>query len=337
MTRGLYISLILFLCLLVSSFGTMPASAKQKLLSKAERERNKAILNDAYHAIKQYYYDPKFHGLDLKELHAEYEKKVEESESNGQAFRMIAAFMGKLNDSHTRFIPPGRPYSFDPGYRIEMIGDRCFVTAVRPGSDAARKIQPGDQVLRLQGYTVDRADIADLLYYMTSLAPQPVSVFDLLNPAGQRRTVRVTAEYKSGEKVVGLSGIDLLHYNLQQQVREQVLRDREVEMGDAVIWKMPIFQSDDSHIKKFFKIASKHRTLILDLRGNAGGSEKTLESILGYLFDHRVRIADRISRDGKNPLVAKSHGKHAFSGQLIVLVDSESASAAELLARVVQL
>ena len=84
--------------------------------------------------------------------------------------------------------------------------------------------------------------------------------------------------------------------------------------------------------------ARKHKTLVLDLRGNGGGAEKTLLRVLGNLFDHDVKVGDIQRRKEVKPLVAKTRGAdNIFKGDLIVLVDSESGSASELCARVVQL
>jgi C-terminal processing protease CtpA/Prc len=62
----------------------------------------------------------------------------------------------------------------------------------------------------------------------------------------------------------------------------------------------------------------------------------TLKGVLGGLFDHDVKIADRVGRDNTKAMVAKTT-HHPFEGKIIVLIDSKSASASELLARVMQL
>ncbi len=59
--------------------------------------------------------------------------------------------------------------------------------------------------------------------------------------------------------------------------------------------------------------------------------------MVGSLFDHDVKIADIKRRKETKPLLAKTRGNDAFKGQLVVLIDSRSGSAAEMLARVVQL
>ncbi len=104
-----------------------------------------------------------------------------------------------------------------------------------------------------------------------------------------------------------------------------------------MIWKVPQFDMSDDEVDRLFGIARKHPALILDLRGNPGGLVVTLERMVANVFDHDVKIADRIGRKELKPQLAKTRGGSAFAGQVIVLVDSRSASAAELFARVIQL
>ncbi len=62
-----------------------------------------------------------------------------------------------------------------------------------------------------------------------------------------------------------------------------------------------------------------------------------LAHFIGGVFDHEVKIADRVRRNGVKTEHTKSRGEKTFSGKLVVLVDSESASASEIFARIVQL
>jgi carboxyl-terminal processing protease len=109
-----------------------------------------------------------------------------------------------------------------------------------------------------------------------------------------------------------------------------------IEEGDVLIWKLPEFLISDGAIDSFLHKANNHKGAIIDLRGNPGGAEENLARLLGGIFDHDVKVGDRAERKDAKPFVAKSRG-HTFSGKLVVLIDSRSASAAELFARVVQL
>jgi len=114
-------------------------------------------------------------------------------------------------------------------------------------------------------------------------------------------------------------------------------RGRSVSYGgDLLIVKVPEFEFTVDTVQSLMDKAREHKALILDLRNNPGGSVETLKYMLGGLFDREVKIADRITRSSKNPLVAKPL-HHVFDGKLVVLLDGASASAAEVLARVVQL
>jgi carboxyl-terminal processing protease len=62
-----------------------------------------------------------------------------------------------------------------------------------------------------------------------------------------------------------------------------------------------------------------------------------LARLAGYFFDHDVKIADMKGRKEMKPILAKTRGSSIYKGQLLVLIDSESASASELFARTIQL
>ncbi len=94
---------------------------------------------------------------------------------------------------------------------------------------------------------------------------------------------------------------------------------------------------DPAQVDTEFAKVKKVGNLVLDLRGNHGGYTETLKAMVGNVFDHDVKIADRVARKDAKPMIAKPRPGHPFNGKVIVLVDSQSASAAELFARVIQL
>ena len=93
--------------------------------------------------IKKYYYDPNFHGMDLEARFSAADEKIKTATSLGQLFGIIAQAMVDLNDSHTLFYPPPRTTSTEYGWQMQMVGDRCYVVAVKPDSDAGKERTEG--------------------------------------------------------------------------------------------------------------------------------------------------------------------------------------------------
>jgi len=336
--RTLGVSLALVAVLMCVPRGGSPAQQK---MDSFNIDRSRAILRDAYDNVKKHYYDPKFHGIDLDARYHEFDEKVRNAGSLSQAFGVVAAFLDALNDSHTYFIPPSRTYRVDYGYRMQIFGDNAFITRIRPGTDAESKVHAGDQVIGYNRFSVNRADFHKLIYYFASLAPQPATQLVLRDNGGQEREVTVQAKTRQLKKVMDLTGSDGDN-DIWQLIRDEensdhIVRQRYVEMSDVMAWKMPEFDLDDAGVDRMFGIARKHKTLIIDLRGDPGGYTNTLERMVGSLFDHDVKISDRKGRKELKPQLAKTRGGSVFSGKLIVLVDSGSASAAELFPRVIQL
>jgi len=310
----------------------------QQKMSGLEMDRARQMLRDARDAVKKYYYDPKYHGLDLEARYQEYDQRIRQAPDFNNGMRMVAAFLSGLKDSHTFFLPPQRPYRLDVGFRMQLIGDTAFISRVRPGTDAESKVHPGDQIVAYNTYSVNRTDFHDLTYTFNYLLPGLATQLDLRDPDGNTRRVMVASKTQPGKSVWDFAdGKDNDEYIRSEENQDHILRQRYVEIGDIMIWKMPEFLLTDDDVGHMFAIVRKHKTLILDLRGNPGGAVSTLEEMVGRVFDHDVRVADRVGRKDLKPTLAKTAGDKAFTGNLIVLVDSQSASAAELFARVIQL
>jgi C-terminal processing protease CtpA/Prc len=131
---------------------------------------------------------------------------------------------------------------------------------------------------------------------------------------------------------------DIFDFIRDAENEDRLNRHRYYEMGDELfIWKMPQFDMEDAQIGDMMGKVKKRKALILDLRGNGGGLASTLQKLVGYFFDRDVKIADIKRRKETKPEIAKSRGDRIFTGQVIVLVDSESGSAAEMFARIIQL
>jgi C-terminal processing protease CtpA/Prc len=331
-------------CIFLSLFlgGTTEHSHAEKPPAKmdsVEQIRMKDMLREISKSVKKNYYDPTFHGIDVDARYREYDAQLEKATTPSSAFHVIAAFLTGFHDSHLFFVPPDRNLRFDSGYRMEMIGDRCFITGVKPKTDAFEKLHPGDEIAHFQGYTVNRDDFHDVDYFFHRLAPLPVEQLDIFAPNGERRTVDVKSSFREVKRtlVVGDDENNDAWYEMRDAERDASrYEERIIETDNVLYWKMAMFRADSMILDGIFNRARNHPALIIDLRDNPGGSVDTLEHLVGHLFDHEVKLAERVSRKPEKPMIAKVNGK-PYTGKVIVLINSRSASASEVLARVLQL
>src|SRR5579871_1922589 len=328
---------VVFVVLLVVS---APA---QQPMSSFERGRALDMLQTISNDVKKHYYDPKFHGVDFEAKVDEAKKKIQNATSFNMAMSHIAAVLDSLNDSHTFFLPPQHSYRHSYGLSYQMMGDRCFMTQVRPGSDAEQKgVKPGDEVLAINGFDVDRNNLWRIQYVFSALRPQPMLRLALKDPAGNQRQVEVAARIRQEKRVKDLTlengAGDIWDLYRDQETEDHLKRTRYREFGDQVlVLKIPEFRDlSAAEVDGIIGKARKYPALIIDLRGNPGGIADTLKFLVGGVFDKEIKIADRVGRKESKPEIAKPL-HNSYTGKLIVLVDAGSASASELFARVIQL
>jgi len=160
------------------------------------------------------------------------------------------------------------------------------------------------------------------------------------SPNGADRQLDVMAKVKQGKRRVDLTGStndnDIWDLIREGENEDRLRRHRYFEMGDdALIWKMPAFDLDERGIDDLMGKAKKRKGLVLDLRGNPGGAEETLKYLLGYFVDADVKIGDIRRRKETKELMVKARG--GFKGKLVVIIDGESGSSAEIFARMIQM
>jgi carboxyl-terminal processing protease len=323
--------------------GFLAPAARSQQMSNFDRERTLNMLDEVARDVQKNYYDPEFHGVDWNAVVAEARNKIKRETSLGMALAHIAAALGKLDDSHTFFLPPQRPVRHDYGFQTAMIGDQCFVIRVRPDTDAqAQGVKPGDQVLAIEGYPPSREILWKMDYRYKVLRPQPELRLALRDLAGNQRQLVVKAKIVELKRVTDLTaasgGFEIWEQVRKAEDQQHRLRIRTNPLGDEVlVAKLPAFFFDLEEVNGLLDKARKHQSLILDLRANPGGAVDSLKFLLGGLLPSDVKIGDRVGRKERKPEVAKSRGHGIFTGKIVVLVDSQSASASELFARIVQL
>ncbi len=278
----------------------------------------------------------------MKAVWRQAEEKMANAGTTGQTLGIIAQALSALNDSHTFFIPPRRAYQTSFGWRMTIFGNRCFITAVKPGSDAdTQGVKPGDEVLELEGYAVNRNTLWKMRMSFYTIQPRAALNAVLRSPSGALRKVTVKAEVKQTKRVVDLTdpeGSDYFDMIREEQMETQLDPHKTVSLGkDILVYRMPDFGLEQQEVDNLMNRTKGFSSLVLDLRGNGGGAVSALEYMAGHLLGKDALLASRKGRKEMDPIRSKAHGEPTFRGKVIVLVDSESGSAAEILARALQL
>lgn len=295
--------------------------------------RAREALHNIAEDVKKGYYDPTFHGLDFDARVREADEKLEQVTSVGEVYRTFAWVLGGLNDSATFFVPARRNIA-DYGWEMRMVGDHCYVTHVRPKSDAeARGLKAGDEIMSVNSTAVTRETFPTLDYLLKTLSPQPELQIQVRTPSGQQSALKIAAKVDRIQR--GMSYAVQFSFDFKEQKKRD--RPRCQTVGeDLEICKMPDLNIEDPPIDDVLNLARKRQNLILDLRGNRHGTLEALKRLVSGTFDHEVKIGDRAERAGTKPQnVGPRHDP--FGGKMVVLVDSGSRSVAEIFARVVQI
>lgn len=315
---------------------TIPA---QKKMDSIARQQAMSMLKNVKNAIKKDYYDANYGGMDLEARFNTAEEKLKATETLGQAFAIIAAAVTDLNDSHTRFYPPARPAITEYGWRMKMFGDKPLITYVKEKSDAeAKGLKVGDEVTKMNGFRPTRKEMWKMIYYYQTLNPQVKLVLDVKSLSGEARQLEIETKVTPLKTVINLN--DSIDFNEAAREGDKLANSNRhyfKDFGGAVIWKMPDFVYEPSSVDGLMKYAAGKQTMIFDLRGNGGGYVVTLEKLAGYFFEKDTKIADLKGRKEMDPQLAKTQGNKVFKGKVIILLDSNSASAAEIFGRLMQI
>ena len=327
-------------CSLIISvlFGCVVGSSSQQI-SKTDRNLAQKMLSDVAGDVTKYYYDPKLHGVDWDAKVRQARENINKADSMDSAVSEIAALLDTLNDSHTVLLLPPRNYVHRYGFNLKMIGDRCYATRVHSGSDAEKRgLRPGDQVLAVNNLPVTRKTFWKIEYVFQSLRPQAGLRLTLLDADGQQRQLDAMAKIEPSSVIKYR-----LHQGINQMVQDwtddyALLEPQYFEKDDEFLAiRIPAFSLSAEQVDRLTGKMREHKGVVLDLRGNPGGFIETLDRLVGGMFENGLKIYDRVERDSTKSISVDGRHHSAFTGRLVVLVDSGSASASELFARIIQL
>ncbi len=296
--------------------------------------------------IADHYYDRTFNGVDWNEVHARYKPLVEAAKDNREFYALMSRMTGELHDAHTRFNSPEqwrnirKQQGVGSGLGLDEIDGRIVVTSIRPDSNAAHVgIEPGMILRYVDGKPVEEriAEIESTKSESSTTRATRMFTYSRLLAGPPDSEIKLGLERADGS-------------SFETEVRRQVyssapnLATDRTPSGNAYI-RFDGFQP--SITKEFRQALERFRNspgLIVDLRRNGGGDLGVLVPIAGYFFDKKTLFAKDETRSGKPlsefagvlrlplDLYVGRSGDQIYSGPVVILIDSRSASSSEVFA-----
>lgn len=306
---------------------SLPLAAQ---VDRLDRERMRDILNVVAKDVEKNFYDPQLHGLNWKELTEQARQKIDNAKSAGEMITAIFVLVDKLQDSHTKFLPPSRVNRPLFGFEAKAFGDDIRIYQLKKNGAAAEAgLHLGDRILRVNGFTAERNSFDLMLLYFRYLRPVPEMNITYARGSDPPQTTQVKAKIKRGTMVLDLTN-DLNIWDLLEEYADDSRRDHEV-MLEGDIGYLEITDFDTQEVGIVHQLSAS-KAVIVDLRGNPGGYRNAVLELAGHFEAGPAIMAEEIGRKKTEQLKIKPQ-KPNFPVPLFILVDSRSASAAEMFAR----
>ncbi len=305
--------------------------------SEIDRGNGRQMLAAIRHELDTLHYDPARIRTELPPLLERAERQIAEARSHADVFTAIGGALRGLKDSHTGFLPPSRAADYNYGWTAESHGNHCYIVDVEAGSDAAAQgVLRGDRLVALDGAPINRAAWPAWDYFLRLIAPRAHLDLTLAAPGAEPRQVRVATAVKARPRRLQ-AGLDYGRLVAESEARTEQYRSSFAVYDGVLLWRLRQFFHDEEDLETGLRRLPAHAAVILDLRGNPGGSETTLQTLAGAFLPAEATVGHVRTRDKTEPFVIKPRRSGAWQGKLSVLVDAQSQSAAEIFAAIIKL
>jgi len=298
------------------------------------RARMIDVLSQVSDLVKHYYYDPKLKNLDWQADVEMARERIRRADHEGEMVAAISGLLARLDDSHTYFLRPMRQQPVVFGFRAKAFGEDVRVYEIMPGGPAEEAgLQRGDKIIAVEDFSTNRSLIDTEMRYFQYLDPRLTMKLKVARKGGPSQELVIQGRQPATSPKEFVKLYEEYNSEERKQSKDTIL---EYQGGDIVYLTFPSFMVSGSEVDSILKKAKAAKVLILDLRDDGGGREDAMKEMVGHFVSQPTLLCRAISRDKRDEVIAKPKSPH-LTAPLFILVDSHSASAAEILARVLQL
>ena len=367
---------VVFLCLPAMVLGTLICTDYQYVAGQEITNRDKhfakLVLNVVARDINDLYFDKsQLDRNEYKKRIDEVKRQLDEAESINQLYGIIGQLFLEFDEVGTFFMSPVSFRYPEYGFQWDMIGEKCYVTYVDPKSEAARSgVRKGDQVLKIHKYIPSRDNAWKIRYTYTMVRPITKMPVELKRIDGKVYTVELTTQFiNKPNKQISIE--DIIQYQNSMYEKSPNCYDL-IDKGNIVVIKniesvkclqsirTDIFsaiakndvidrRNEDSQDSDNVGLKRNNRTItnfkqykgvIFDLRDccTSDYSFDNAQKLLSNFVDKRTKLIDQYSRGKTKSIYISPSGDSSFVGnQVLILVNSQTRSIGEIIARFMQI
>jgi len=303
---------------------------------KSNRDLMRGIAEGVHDIIKKNFYDSSLKGIDWDKELKETQKKIDSCNSPGEMLAAIYWMVRKMDDSHTNFIPPWQTLQPRFGFQAKPFGDTVRVYRIKEKGPAEKAgLLVGDTVLGIEGVVANRKNYSETQFYYRFIQPAGILVLDI-ERNGKRQRLEIPADVHTRQAMEVVYDMSKVFDAIREEETAYSENPFQYATVDSIGYvKLRNFVGDMAE-RALWKVKGSP-ALIIDVRGNPGGEIADLQRFAGYLEKSETELFTATRRGKTEKITAKPRQPSFSDVPIAVLVDSESASASELLARHLQL